>query len=478
MSTKRETYEHEFLITFSIPSRNIAFKPYSLIKFSKKCNYFTDFIPTYELTVEIDDKYIDYLRLYDKEISVTITDTVHYGENANSRTQSSINFIQEFACYFDKNKITGYMDSYKKVSDSIDNAKPAEYRPSMGAVLALHTISFYLFLKDDLKMKTFIHNYVLGSEQKPVSPVDAIGLIVDQNPYVKKCLIDKPENTNKYTDLIVESESISNAIRNVQEIYGIYSKGMVLFYDNETLYILNKYSQDHSYTDGELTNLNILISTRKDAIENEDTVTIDESKGIILYKRFSNIVKEDYEAVNGIFSGNKFVFSNYGTIINSMFANEGKTEFVSPLMEIENPRSARVDVGTKKIVDYDMLNNPYNMSSYMYDKSKGVPIAFTMININPNHFTPNKTITMKFDTEENAKLYGGRYNIESIEFLYTRTPNPVYKFKAYCSALVTLSNKTEGSDKYYEPLPPSNSSNKSSKATTSSSGKISVKSIL
>ena len=50
-----------------------------------------------------------------------------------------------------------------------------------------------MLLKDDLKMRTFIHNYIFGSEEKPVTPMDAVITIVDQNPYIKKCIVPKSQ---------------------------------------------------------------------------------------------------------------------------------------------------------------------------------------------------------------------------------------------------------------------------------------------
>ena len=134
-----------------------------------------------------------------------------------------------------------------------------------------------------------------------------------------------------------------------------------------------------------------------------------------------------------------------------MFSGDDKGTFINPLNEVEKSRPSRVDVGTKKILDYDMLNNPFNMSSYMAEKSIGVPITFGLQMVNTEHFRPNMIISVSTDTAESNKLYKGLYNIKSADFAYTVIPQPGKFFNSYASALLTLCNKTEGYDKDYFP---------------------------
>lgn len=441
-------YEHKFDILFRIPARDIAFRPYAMLNFVKTCNYFTDFIPKYELTVKIKDKDLEKLRLYDKEITVFIKDYIFYGITANALVHRELDFESEFACYYDKGSLPTVTDGAKTaVSSDIDDSS-VTYKESLGS-LATHEIKFYLLLKDDLRMKTYIHNYIFGSEEKPVTPMDAVVAIIDQNPYIKHCIIDTPDNTSSYTDMIIEPAELKNAIKNIQYKYGIYSKSLELFYDDGILYVLNKMNIKHSFETDQLLTTSIKLFSKPGTYRNDDGVYIGGNH--VIYERQSKIKKEDYESILGILSGNKFVYSNFGTVVNSAFATDGETEFVSPLNEIERPRPARLDVGTKKILDYDMLNNPYNMSSYAYEESKGVPITFLLPQVNPNHFKPNNIVKMKFDLPSDEKLYSGIYNIESVIFIYTASQNPLKRFSATANAILKLCNKQEGYDTEYYP---------------------------
>ena len=445
-----EVYEYVFDILFSVPSKEIEFKPYSIVEFVKECNYFDKFIPTYKLTCKIRDKHLNYLRIFDKEINVNIRHHMFYGESRSNLNKCKILSELDFACYFDKNSLPSYMNVAKESSVELDGTD-SYISGAMGRDMP-HVITFYLLLKTDLKMKTFIHNYIFGSEEKPASTIDAAMAIVELNPYVKEVLIDPPDNTSVYTDIIVEPAELKDAIKNLQYKYGIYSKGLELFFDNGMLYILNKMNLTHCKKKDELNLIQIRVNENRTAGNPIDYCLVNEKDGYIGYERLAPITKEDYESIEGIYTGDKFVYSNYGSVINAMFGNKGDTTFVSPLNEVERPRSARVDVGVKKILDYDMLNNPFNMSSYVFERSQGVPLTIPIQSMNPEHFSPNKIIKLGFDTTESQKLYSGLYNIRSVSFIYRQTDgNPMKTMNAYGHAIITVMNKQEGYDKDYEP---------------------------
>ena len=445
----RIVYEYVFDITFNVVSRNIKFKPYSMVSFSKHCDYFNNFIPSYELVCKISDKYVNILRLFDKEITVFIKKYRKSGASRDKYTQSDIVSEQEFAVYYDKEDIPNYMNTEKKVSPELVSWD--KYKADSPGTLAQHEIKFNLLLKNDLKMKTMIHNYVLGSDDSPCSPIDAAVFVIEQNPYVKKCIIDAPDNTAEYPDLIVEAGELKDALKNIQFNYGIYSKGLELFFDDEILYVLNKCENGHSVQKDEINVISIKIHERTDVPEAKEYVNEDKKNKKIYYERRSKLYKEDYESIEGILNGDKFVYSNYGSVINSMFSQDGKGTFLSPLAEVDKPRPSRVDIGTKKILDYDMLNNNFNMSSYMHERSIGVPISFSLEGINTEHFRPNMMISITTDTPESNKLYKGIYSIKNADFIYVVPQTPGKFFNAYASGVLTLCNKIEGYDKEYEP---------------------------
>lgn len=450
-------YEYMFDIEFSFLNKDsiISFTPYQLVSFTKECNYFENYIPSYKLTCKIKDKHLNYLRIFDKDMTVKIKHIMRYGSNKDDLSESKILSELEFACYYDKDSIPNYTASAKVAKPELEEKD--EYTKDILGPDIQHTLTFHLLLKKDIKMKTFIHNYIFGSEEKPATTIDAVMTIIEQNPYVTSVLIDNPSNVNEYTDIIVEPAELKDAIKNLQYKYGIYDKGLELFYDNGMLYVLNKLELYHVKRNKELNTVQIRLNEKTSVPNAIDYALINEEEGYIGYERKTSINKIDFESIEGIYSGDKFVYSNFGTVINSVFGDKGDVTMLSPTREINRPKAARLDVGVKKILDYDMLNNPFNMNSFVYEKTPGVTLVFAITSMNPEHFTPNKLIKLGFDTPESQKLYSGVYNIQSVTFVYEQTKaNPNKRFSAFGHAILTLTNKHLGYDEVYTPTPPKN----------------------
>lgn len=448
--------EYVWDISFTIPNRNISFRPHSIVQFTQDCDYTDSFIPSYTLTVKIEDKYLDHFRFFDKELIARIKVLAFWGETAERKNNREVVFEDTFAIYVDKSAIPSFskLDRTKssdKVDDNVVNEN--EYTSETVTKDAPIKLKMNLLLRSDLKMKTYIHNYVFGTEEAPVDPLTAAMACVSLNPYVKRVIVDKPDNTSKYSDLIVEPGELKTVLYTIQRKYGIYAKSMQLFFNMGTLYILNKLNPEHAKTRGR-TNLIALLMTERQDKPNLDYSIITDTFGGVAYKRSSAVMKQDFESINSLLHGDKFVFSNFGTVINSVFADKGDTTFISPLNEIDNPTQARADIGVKKVIDYDMLNNPYNMSSYMFEQNEGVPIGLTLDNVDIRDFAPNTRINVKFDNVQSNKLYSGSYNIKSANFVFNNIGTPNAKFRTYGHVNLLLFNKRDGFNDSYTVIKP------------------------
>ena len=141
----RVVYEYVFDIEFNIVTRGIKFKPYSLVSFVKHCDYFDNFIPSYELTCKISDKYVNILRLFDKEITVFIKKYRKSGATRDKYEKSVLVSEQEFAVYYDKETIPNFMNTEKTISPELVSWD--KYNADSPGTLSQHTIKFNLLLK-------------------------------------------------------------------------------------------------------------------------------------------------------------------------------------------------------------------------------------------------------------------------------------------------------------------------------------------
>lgn len=441
-------YKYRWEIKFQIPSRNIEFLPLFISSIKKNCDYINNFIPNYELNVKILDQDLEILRMFDKELVVNIKQTVLYGSSREDLTEKKIVFEDTFIPFYDKGLLSNASRDFKTVKDGEDTFPSYdENRPNASSAVRVH---LNLLLKKDLQMKKYLHNYILGTKDSPVTPGSAVAFVIDQNPYIEKYIMDKPDNTSTYQDMIIKPNELKDAIRQIQVNYGIYGKDIEIFYDNGILYILNKYEREHSYQKDEMTLVNVLVDTRPSVINNVDIVEINEDKKTINYERCGSIKIDDKEAILGEMVGDKVVFSNFNTAINSMFGSDGETSFVSPLNEIERPTQSNVNTGTKIIPDYDMINNPWLMASKFYSTNLGVPIMFAISSVNSEHFGPNKRVYTSFKTSEENKLYAGTYNIAKANFIYKNVGEVNLRYDTYCHVGLELINPEKVHNANYE----------------------------
>ena len=445
-------YKYEWEITFQIPSRKMSFKPYSLVEFRQDCLYFTNLISIYSMVVKIQDRNLMLLRTFDKELTVIIKKIMHSGESRDTFTDKKILWEDVFIPFYDKDNIPNYTKSSKVVSDKYDDMNQQYLTDVPGAIHPVE-IKMNLLLKRDLQMRKFMHNYVLGKEDDPASTATAVGFIIDQNPYIEKFIMDPPDNVEKYTDLIVKPKELDKAIKLLQIEYGIYAKGLLLFYENGVLYVLNKFHTEHSYQKDEINTVVVRIDEQVAKLSPIESAVIDVKNKFIGYERTAKIYRKDYESIAGEMVGDKFVYSSFGSVINSVFGSKDKASFVSPLNTIERSIPSHVETGVKKLCDYDMLNNNFNMSSYMYETTPGIEIGFALTAVNCEHFTPNKRIKLNLDSPESKKLYSGIYNIKEACFIDKTTSKVGEEFMTWGHCTLKLCNKTDGFDKDYSPKP-------------------------
>lgn len=435
---KTEFYKYRWEIKFQIPSRKIEFIPLSVLSVKKTCDYLNNFIPHYELDVKMLDQDLQIFKIYDKELIVSVKQIMMYGIDRDNLDQKKIIFEDIFIPFYDKSVISNESREEKIVKTGEETT--VGYIANVPNQMAATKFHMNLLLKKDLLMKKYMHNYILGSDEAPTTPASAVAFLIDQNPHIDEYIMDKPDNTSAYSDMIIKPNELKNAIRQVQINYGIYGKDLMIFYDNGLLYILNKYEKEHSYQKDEITLVKIDLDTRRNRLDSMDEVKIDEKKKIISYERSGAFQVDDKEVVLGETVGDKIVFSNFGSIINSAFGADGKTQFVSPLNVIDRPTQSNVNTGVKIIPDYDMINNPWLMASRFYSTNLGVPIVFALKGINSEHFAPNKRIMMNFKTPEESKLYAGTYNIASANFLYSATGENNCRYDTYCHVGLELIN--------------------------------------
>lgn len=98
-----------------------------------------------------------------------------------------------------------------------------------------HIMRFSCFMKKHLDFnKELINNIVIENNIKNTM------LYVLNSNKANNILMDEPDNTKKYNQIILPGYNLTRSMEYLQEVYGIYENGIILYFDIKNGYILKK----------------------------------------------------------------------------------------------------------------------------------------------------------------------------------------------------------------------------------------------
>jgi len=161
----------------------------------------------------------------DLRISMNIS---RYKIEGTETDYSSDKILPEEFLY--KNIILKIFDIKRKPEGVLDEEKenPGDYTLDID-------MSFYCFVEDHLLVNRTQHTMIFNNKN-----VFDIILALCSKYKIKSLLIDTPENTKVYPQVIIPPLNFTNSIYYLQEVYGIFKHGVSLYFDFEYCYIIKK----------------------------------------------------------------------------------------------------------------------------------------------------------------------------------------------------------------------------------------------
>lgn len=242
-----------------------------------------------------------------------------------------------------------------------------------------------------------------------------------------KILIDKPDNENTYQqDIIIPPTNFIGALQYIQTMIGCYQYGLLVFYDDGVLYILNKFANDHEVEKGETNVVHAYIADPDKNTASSPIYTVNDSKES-MYIGAMNFRPSDTKLVKSELFGDNVIFSSfrqgldaiqYTNTKNSSKATGGKD--VSLVLKHNN--ESHSESGTKNILDYDELNNPFNVASEFNAAEATAEMSELVIPYaNIIDFKPNKYMHLHFKDNRKDYDYGGKWFIIDVRQIYMPT---------------------------------------------------------
>jgi hypothetical protein len=253
-----------------------------------------------------------------------------------------------------------------------------------------NSIDLYLFNPVLLKASRYSHNavYTSGTLQ------NIIGHMLSVSGH-NKVLMSRIENTEIYNELLLPANPLYKNLIYLDQYYGLYKTGAIIYYDIDVLYILN--------TNGKVT------AKRRDEWV-ESTFLIPELENSI---PGSGMIRQPNEKIYYMTISNDDINpQKLSTIKNVDFGSKVKLAISDDIIiDVVTPNISDTDNQNTTIV-HMKKNNKFTgsvITARLYENDTIMYI--TGNNLDINAFTPNKTFKVIFSEQSKNTKYRGEYRL-------------------------------------------------------------------
>jgi hypothetical protein len=287
-----------------------------------------------------------------------------------------------FVTYMDDN--IGFID--KNLND-MKEKKKGKYDPDDFK----NVVDLYLFKENDLLASKTTVNSIIQS----ANMTTALCYLFTKAKF-KKVLMTPLDNKKTYKEIPILYTSVLKNILRLDEVYGFYNHGKLMFFDFDVLYFINKRGNCTAYRKGEYKE--VIIRCRKSSDANAKI-----SGGFKDTKKKTYTINTNVDLLN---------IQSLGMIDDQISGNKIVT--ISPTDNKMKTTSAKTSIRgkDKEIIMVDQYNNTFTTKEITHRKMENDSIiSMTSKNIDISVMTPNKKFTFKFDEISTQKKIGGTYRL-------------------------------------------------------------------
>ena len=290
-------------------------------------------------------------------------------------------FNEMFVCFKDKENVI-------EDNKTVETKKGGEGDEAV--TLGTNVRDFYLFTDDVINCKKNINLSVTDSDL-----TDLIIYLFNQCK-VSKLLMTKLDNREHITNLTVPNKNIIEAIKYINDLKGLYKKGMLLYFDIDCAYMIDKNSKCTAWRKNEVQVTHIHVSNQKNADSQMNGQMINADRKVThLFAHTNRLEMHNNNIINDQISGNSI------HVINAK--NDTNVEI--------NADSTQIGSANKKYV-YIKEGNEYKYMTIQTRMEENENICnISFVGIDMDVFTPNKELILSYEDTKLNKQYGGNYRI-------------------------------------------------------------------
>ena len=289
-----------------------------------------------------------------------------------------------FRCFMDKKNIIKDNEQYndKKQTEKSDSANNRA-----------NPRDFYVFSDEVINCKKILNLSVTDAD------LTDLVIYIFNECKVEKLLMTKLDNRSRVTNMIIPNGNLIETIKYLDENKGLYKKGMLLFFDLDCAYLIDKNTFCTSWRKNEVRVTHIHISNQKNAdSQMSGQFTNNDRKQTHIFAHTERVEVTNKNLLNDQLKGNAVTVvdakSNKVTNLNSKL-----TQIGAPNKNIVNIKSSN---------EYTISN----IETRMIENECVSNMAF--LGIDMDVFTPNKEILITYEDVELNKKYGGNYRVSKV----------------------------------------------------------------
>lgn len=350
-----------------------------------------------EIINDYDNAVFPLLRLhtklgYDAFYKIQQNDDVRFSLTIKKFTQSQIEMKDTSTyTYFIKDMIFIPLDRDKTpVNTPQDESLLPDSLPMLDA-------TFLLLCEDDLKNNRPLVNSVLNDVD-----MESSVMYLTKKFSNKPILFEKPDNDKVYRQVIFPPNNLIRSIKYLDTVYGIYKKGLRLFFDLTGYYIINK-SDNKTVGTLEGHHKEVYITVHSDNRVTTDSLLMDgrptnpdgSPEGFYWAKVHTDDVRFiNYEDTKKEYAGT-----------NNIVISQGESNL---------NRNTYSESELKTRVYYNRYNNQFKEEEYFVNAKLGLFLVCTLDSLDINAVACNRQYFLDF-TNSNYSSRGGEYHILKAE---------------------------------------------------------------
>ena len=249
---------------------------------------------------------------------------------------------------------------------------------------------FYLFLDDIIDCKK-----ILNISVEDAGLTELILYLFNQCG-VEKLLMSKLDNQTRVSNLILPNGNLIENLTFLDETIGFYKKGMLLYFDIDNAYLIDKNSKCTSWRKNEVrvTHIHVSNSLGSDSQLNGQ-YTDKERKQTHLFTHTERTEIKNSNLINDQLNGNAI------TIIDAK--NNSVTNISTDSTQIGKPNSNMINVKSSNIYTNNIIETRLKESECI--------CIMSFLGIDIDVFSPNKELIVTYEDPDLQKKYSGNYRI-------------------------------------------------------------------